>query len=109
MSKKPIVVTADSIRNVRKNLVTITRNHNDERNPYTTIDLPIEPELFPLVLQATTASPTIYADWLPFIFICNENGKAFDFMPREEYKKRKAQENNTQTSGNNSPNLLPPQ
>ena len=100
MPEKTIVVVADSIRNVRKNMVTITRNHNDTRNPFTTIDLPIEPELYPLILRATTAKPTIYSEWLPFVFLCNEYGKAFNFMPREEYKKLQAQETDSAPSGN---------
>lgn len=80
-----ITLIANSIRHVNPKIVTITRSHQDMKHPFTIIDVPIEPELYEKLLQVQAASSQRYATWLPFIFLINEQNRAFDLMPHEVF------------------------
>lgn len=82
--KEPIVIRANRINRLNAKIVNITVKHVNSDNPFTTIDLPIEPALYIALLKLMTASKN-FALMLPFTFYINKKGAAFDVKPSDHY------------------------
>lgn len=87
--KATTTITTDIIMKVHPKIVTVGIRTNAFRQNVTTLNLPIQSNVYKMLTNALSKSK--FKDWLPLTFFLNDKSVAYDVQPYEYWKKEKAE------------------